>query len=555
MPTCPQCLGAFDDGTPVCPNDGTTLLGHDPAATLPVTAALALAARSGDSTDPLLGATLAGRYHVRCRIGQGGMGVVYEATHAVIGRPVAVKVLHERYLDKPEVAARLMNEARLASSIHNDHIVDIFDFGETSDGRTFVVMELLEGESLSQLLRREGPLPERRALGIGLQVCEALGAAHDRGILHRDVKPENVFVLGKDGVDFVKVLDFGISKAMRSIDGGEDPVRLTHTGMVLGTPLYMSPEQARGEEAIDHRIDVYALGVILYEALSGGVPFRGSNYLGIIAEVLSRTPTPLRQARPDLSISAAAEQIVLRAMAKERGERYGSMGELAEDVRRALAGEAVTPSPSVELLAKRAAGKRRALYAGIAAITSVVLAVTLALALRVGGSPMGKGAQGPAGTAPSVSAAIAPGAAGAAVVAPAPPGPPASPPPSDPVPTVEVLLESSPVLGAAVFDGARRLGATPLPWRLPRSDKPVPLTFRLDGYRDAHYDVVPSTDGEKFLIALERLPDVPAEVVAPARRSRRDLAGHRRVPKAGPDPAPVQKLRKIKPASQLPASP
>src|SRR6185295_5223016 len=161
---------------------------------------------------------------------------------------------------------------RLASSIGHEHIVHVTDFGTTSDGRAFVVMEFLEGESLAQLVIRDAPLPVERSLRSARQIASALGAAHDKGIVHRDVKPENVYLVRRGDADFVKVVDFGISKAVKQGGGDGDAAesyRLTHTGLLLGTPLYMSPEQARGEESLDHRVDIWALGVMLYECLTG----------------------------------------------------------------------------------------------------------------------------------------------------------------------------------------------------------------------------------------------------------------------------------------------
>ena len=249
-------------------------------------------AGDGDE-DYLLNTTLLGRYQITKKIGQGGMGAVYEATHTLIGKRVAVKVLLDKYIKKDQVVARLEQEARLASSIGHEHIIDITDFGQTSDGRTFVVMEFLEGESLAECLAREGSLPERRILEITAQIASALSAAHAKGIVHRDIKPENVFLLQRKDKDFAKVVDFGISKNLRSTGEGEDASpRLTQTGMVLGTPLYMSPEQARGDDALDHRIDVYALGVIMYELATGQVPFSGTNYLSVISQVLNDDPVP-----------------------------------------------------------------------------------------------------------------------------------------------------------------------------------------------------------------------------------------------------------------------
>ncbi len=191
----------------------------------------------------LVGTTLSGRYNITRKVGQGGMGAVYEATHALIGKRVAVKVLLDKYAKREALVARLEKEARLASSIGHEHIVDITDFGVTEDGRNFVVMEFLEGESLAECLQREVRLPERRVLQIGQQAASALGAAHEKGVVHRDIKPENIFLLQRKDKDFVKVVDFGISKSLRATGENEEAQpRLTQTGMVLGTPLYMSPE-------------------------------------------------------------------------------------------------------------------------------------------------------------------------------------------------------------------------------------------------------------------------------------------------------------------------
>jgi serine/threonine-protein kinase len=475
----------------MCPADGSLLVNSLPLSdTLPDGAP---ASRAREVTDPLVGGTLAGRFRITRRIGEGGMGVVYEAVHALIGRPVALKVLHERYVERPEVAARLMNEARLASSIRNEHIVDIFDFGETADGRTFVVMELLDGASLAQVIRSEGPLSEARAVSICMQVADALGAAHERGIIHRDVKPENVFLAPRDGADFAKVLDFGISKTVRVGDGAEAE-RLTQTGVVLGTPMYMSPEQARGEDGIDQRIDVYALGVILYECLTGELPFRGSNYLGIISDVLNRTPAPPREVRPDLGISRAAEQVVLRAMAKDREARYPSMSELGADLRRVLAGEPLLTGPATPQPAPGRARRPLAAYAILGALAAAVVLVAVVVASRAAPVP----------SRPATVAAAAP------VVA-APQQPQQQPPPAPPT-TVIVKISSNPP-GAEIRNGDRKLGVTsalgPSAIELARSDRPVHLTFRLAGYEDGATDVVPEIDGEPINIELHAAKKPP----------------------------------------------
>ncbi|HEY2901250.1 MAG TPA: serine/threonine-protein kinase, partial [Polyangia bacterium] len=225
MPTCPTCQTEYPPGVTVCPKDGAALDGaalDGPAATAaaapePRATALATAAAPAAATrtptpesfDPLLGSTLAGRYLILRRIGEGGMGAVYEAKHTLIGKRIAVKVLLEKFHAKSDFVARLLQEARLASSIGHENIVDVTDFGTTDDGRSFVIMEFLDGEPLAQLVMRDAPLPVERSLRIARQVASALGAAHAKGIFHRDVKPENVYLVKRGDADFVKVVDFG----------------------------------------------------------------------------------------------------------------------------------------------------------------------------------------------------------------------------------------------------------------------------------------------------------------------------------------------------------
>src|SRR6185295_970628 len=259
------------------------------------------AGMSSLSITDLVGTTLSGKYQIKRKVGQGGMGAVYEATHTQLGRPFAVKVLLEKYAQREAIVKRLRQEAQLASSVGNEHIIDITDIGTTEDGRTYVVMEYLEGESMAECLARETKLPEQRILRIVSQAASALAAANAKGIVHRDIKPENLFLLKRKEQDFVKVVDFGISKSLRATDEKEEAQRLTQTGMVLGTPLYMSPEQARGDEDLDHRVDIYALGVIMYECAAGRVPFVGNNYLSVISQVLNEEPKSLRDTKPEFS--------------------------------------------------------------------------------------------------------------------------------------------------------------------------------------------------------------------------------------------------------------
>jgi serine/threonine-protein kinase len=399
MPVCPTCQTAYPAGVAVCALDGAPLDRDDPAPapraseggvsgptrpTSAVAPAAAVRTPTPESFDPLLGSTLAGRYLIIRRIGEGGMGAVYEARHTVIGKRIAVKVLLEKFHAKSDFVARLLQEARLASSIGHQNIVDVTDFGTTDDGRSFVIMEFLDGEPLAQLVMRDAPLPVERCLRIGRQVASALGAAHAKGIFHRDVKPENVYLVKRGDEDFVKVVDFGISKAVKQGgDEGPETYRLTHTGLLLGTPLYMSPEQARGEEDLDHRVDIWALGVLLYECLTGEVPFRANNYLGIISQVLTHQATPPSRLRPELGIPTAVEAVVMRAMEKDRGKRYQAIADLERDLDRLLAGDQNVglPDPSSTQLSPPSAletGPRR-WHLGLAAFVALVVGLAFAL--------------------------------------------------------------------------------------------------------------------------------------------------------------------------------
>jgi serine/threonine-protein kinase len=289
--------------------------------------------------DPLVGATLAERYEIIRRIGEGGMGAVYEARHSIIGKRVAIKVLLEKFLENEEFIARLLQEARLASSIGHENIVDVTDFGTTRDGRAFVVMEYLDGEPLSELIMRDAPLPVERSLAIVKQVASALGAAHKKGIVHRDVKPENVYLVRRGDQDFVKVVDFGVSKAVHTQEEGSEWQRLTRTGAVLGTPLFMSPEQAAGKEDIDARADIWSTALILYECLTGELPFRGTNYLGVIAQIQSQEVQPPSALRPELGIPQAVDRMVMHGLEKDRSQRYQDMADFERDLERVLAGD------------------------------------------------------------------------------------------------------------------------------------------------------------------------------------------------------------------------
>jgi serine/threonine protein kinase len=293
-----------------------------------------------EGTDPLLGQTLAGRYRIVRKVGEGGMGIVYEAVHVIIEKRVALKVLREDFSHREDVVERFRQEAKSASRIGHEHIVDISDFGVTSGGAHFFVMEFLQGNDLGHELERRGPLPTRRAIELVLQCARALGAAHAKGIVHRDMKPENIFLVRRDtGEDFVKIVDFGIAK-MSEVDehGMSTPGRkLTRTGMIFGTPEYMSPEHAAGKE-LDHRVDIYALGIILYELLTGRVPFQGDTFMGILTAHMFEPLPPLLSAHPGCSAPPELERLIQRAAAKSAADRPQSMEELAQELIRVREG-------------------------------------------------------------------------------------------------------------------------------------------------------------------------------------------------------------------------
>ena len=274
---------------------------------------------SGAAQDRMLGRILGTRYRVLSRLGEGGMGTVYLCEHAVLGRRYAVKVLRPDLGGDPELAARFRNEAIAASRIGGGHVVDVLDFGAEADGALYYVMEALEGRSLGALVVDEGPLAIPRALDLLQQLCAALGAAHARGVVHRDVKPDNVFVVrAADGAEQVKVIDFGISQVAPEAGQG----RLTLAGAIIGTPEYMAPEQAAGEP-VDHRADVYALGVLAYELLTATLPIVAHTPVATLVAHQTRTPEPPSRRRG--TVPPAIDALVLRALAKRPEDRFATM--------------------------------------------------------------------------------------------------------------------------------------------------------------------------------------------------------------------------------------
>ena len=262
-----------------------------------------------------IGDVIAGKYRIESVLGRGGMGAVYLAVNEDLGRRVAIKVLLAQLADDEQLLKRFRQEARTAAAIGHPGIVDVLDLGTTADGSPFIVMEALEGETLGARMTRERRMDIADAVAIIAQALDALAAAHEKDILHRDLKPENLFLVARP-VAGVKILDFGISK-LGGADG--EDVSLTRTGAVFGTPLYMSPEQARSVKHVTAASDLYSVGAILYQMLAGRTPFVGASYNELIANVLNGPTTPLVQLRKDVPAELAA--LIDRMLAREPAER------------------------------------------------------------------------------------------------------------------------------------------------------------------------------------------------------------------------------------------
>src|SRR5712692_9628254 len=319
MKVCPVCSKEYSDTQSLCPVDAAALQA---------------------ANDSLVGQTLAGKYSIEELIKRGGMGSVYRGKHVLMDKTVAVKVLRPSLAVDDVVVARFSREAKAASRISHPHAVSVTDFGEAENGVVFLVMEYLDGRTLKEIIRSEGPMPVDRVLEIIRQVAGALDAAHQQGVVHRDLKSDNVMLSEAKGGDWAKVLDFGIAKIQ--LPEGFHDADITAPNLVVGTPQYMSPEQCSQTQPIDARSDVYSLGVIVYEMLAGRVPFTGESPTVIMMKQVQEPPPSLRAARPQLPVEI--ERVVARALAKQPAARYQTAGELAD----AFAGAASNRSEALQ---------------------------------------------------------------------------------------------------------------------------------------------------------------------------------------------------------------
>lgn len=338
---CSQCQTPNSDSARFCNNCGATLSSPLAAAEVETAAMTSDVTAQAPPTnkDPLIGRTIDGRYRLDSLIGRGGMGAVYCATRLLIGDEVAIKILHTEQVGDPHAAERFRREARAAARLKHPNAVSIYDFGVSSDGLQFLVMELVEGKSLREITRTQGPLDSSLVAEIASQICAALDEAHRQHIVHRDIKPDNIIINFTPAGLRAKVLDFGIAKLR-----DDTTSHLTQTGSVMGTPHYMSPEQCLGED-LDSRADIYSVGVVVYELLCGSVPFNSPISTAVVVQHVNQPPPSLRAINP--SIPAEVEAVVFHALEKSRHARPATAGALAQELLNASRRPAVTLAGSL----------------------------------------------------------------------------------------------------------------------------------------------------------------------------------------------------------------
>jgi serine/threonine-protein kinase len=312
LKVCPQCGTEYPANARFCEIDGTAL-------------------RSASGDTDLVGSIVADRYHILKKLGEGGMGQVYLAEHVKMGRKSALKVMHASMVKDVDAISRFNREAANASRISHPNVAAVYDFGETPEGMIFLAMEFVDGPPLTKVIEQAGSLAPKRAAEIIRQTSEALAVAHDMGIVHRDLKPDNIMVAKtRDGGDLVKVVDFGIAKA-----AGSDAQKVTKTGLVVGTPEYMSPEQLAGDK-LDGRSDIYALGLVAFNTLTGVLPFPSDSAQESMIMRLTDRPKALGEMRPDVSWPADVQRVMDKALERDVVERYQTATEFGRDLYRAI---------------------------------------------------------------------------------------------------------------------------------------------------------------------------------------------------------------------------
>ena len=525
---------------------------------------------SQEMIDEMLGELL-GSYRVLSLLGEGGMGRVYMAEHIKLGRKVALKLLRPEYAVKRDAVRRFFQEARAVNKIGHDNIVDITDLQEL-DGGTFIIMELLQGEDLADLQRRcDAPMPLHRAMQIATQVCDALVAAHKMGVVHRDLKPDNIYIVNTDTKrDFVKLLDFGVAKLFNEENDGWQ----TAVGSVIGTPAYMSPEQATGIP-VDQRSDIYSLGAIMYELFTGHPVFRAKSFGEFVVKHMNDEPVPPRDLTDAPKIPAALEMVILRCLEKDPDKRYQSVEDLRDDLSRATATveTAIKQNP---LLAAKAAGKGTKktshrwviIPMGLAIAAMAVLAFLLASGFFETSQDSTRPEVLPNKPRPkpeppaTVATEPRPEPVKAAVkTEPQPPGPRVETVKKAAAVSITLRLHTQPK-GAEVFRKdrpGRSLGKTPLNLVLGNIGEEIDFIFRLKGYVD-HVETVKVADNTMVSVPLERRgrevkpPPRPEPVVrlktAPPKKPHPIRA--RPVTKVKPRPVAKKKVKKPAPAKKRP---
>ncbi|MBI2898371.1 MAG: serine/threonine protein kinase [Deltaproteobacteria bacterium] len=489
------------------------------------------------------GEVLEGKYRLIRRIGAGGMGSVYLAEHVGIGKRVAVKVLHGEHASNDEAVRRFHQEARAAAAAGHRGIVDVHDIGVTGDGEPYLVMELLDGESLGTLLVREKPIPVRSAVDIALGALSALAAAHRRGVVHRDIKPDNIFLERTiSDLPSVKLLDFGVSKMTQP-----GSLTTTRSGVALGTPHYMAPEQARGEVDLDARVDVYAMGVILYEALTAALPFDAPNCNAVMVRVMTDAPRPPRELRPDLP--ERLEEVILRAMAKDPANRFRRAEEMIEALLELTEADGADSRARLLYLGPPAAADEPEAPAPAPAhpstpqtwttdVPGVTTARSRGLVIAGGGAALLllAGILWLARTDPPSSVVVAKWVPAAAPAA--PPSPPTEP---EAVP-VTISLEGVPPGARVTLDDAV---VPELPIRLPARDVMLRLKVEAEGYEPFSQMILPHGD-RTIVVTMTRAATPSGPPARPAARRRTAPASAARPP-VRPGPAPSSR-----PTTQLP---